>query len=309
MTKSSTRIFNLIALSLVFLSISPLANAQKWKNNRSEILIGVGASNFLGELGGGNNIAKPFIFDMNLAATRPSFNIGYLYRILENSRLRANLTYGVLSGDDKLTNEPFRNNRNLHFRSDLIEFSGMYELNFNKERSNRFGVRGSRGFKTAIPVFYGFAGIGGFYFNPQAQFDGKWHDLKPLKTEGQGLADGPAEYSNFSIAIPMGLGVRYNIANNLKIGAEMSFRKTFTDYIDDVSTNYYDNSKIKQNTGELAANIADPNKGNFAYQLDQETGKSRHGIQRGNPDSMDSYMFFMVNLSFTISGKSYRYKF
>ncbi|MBA3902050.1 MAG: hypothetical protein H0X62_17895, partial [Bacteroidetes bacterium] len=219
------------------------------------------------------------------------------------------ITWGILKGNDQLTDEQFRNNRNLHFRSHIVEISGIYEFYFNQEQTgHRYNIKGARGMRAKNITYYSFIGFGAFYFNPQAVHNGSWVSLQPLGTEGQGLPGGKRKYSRVNVAIPMGLGARYAIDRYWKIGLEVGYRKTFTDYIDDVSSDYYDNAAIRAHKGETAAALADPNLGHFNYQLD-ENGKSRHGIQRGNPKNMDAYIFGMINLNYTIQKRSSRAKF
>src|SRR5690554_7980529 len=83
-------------------------------------------------------------------------------------------------------------------------------------------------------VLYVFSGISGFYYNPQTQINGKWTNLRPLRTEGQGLPGGADEYGMFSLAIPFGVGFKFGIGQFWRLGMEISYNKTFTDYIDDV---------------------------------------------------------------------------
>ncbi|MBA3899688.1 MAG: outer membrane beta-barrel protein [Bacteroidetes bacterium] len=299
-----------IALFAFIFTCSPEAFSQRWKKYRQEVMFGIGATNFLGELGGRNSVGRPFLVDFDAAATRPAVQAGYLYKFARHSKVRANLAWGVLRGDDQFTEEPFRNNRNLHFRSHLLEFSGKYEFMFNQDYyGNRYRIKGAKTrFYSFNTSFYGFVGLGGFYFNPQAFYNGSWVNLQPLGTEGQGLPDEPKKYSRFNIAIPIGGGVRYAFSERWRLGLELSHRITFTDYIDDVSTNYYDNDKLRKYRGDVAANIADPNKGQFPGQLNED-GKSRAGIQRGNPNNNDSYMFLMVNIYYILPNKAYRFKF
>ena len=40
--------------------------------------------------------------------------------------------------------------------------------------------------------------------------------------------------------IPMGAGIKYYASERINLSTELLYRKTFTDYIDDVSKNYID---------------------------------------------------------------------
>ena len=112
--------------------------------------------------------------------------------------------------------------------------------------------------KTRNSYVYFSVGVGVFWFNPKALYGGTWYELQKLGTEGQGLPNGAKKYSRISISIPMVIGVRFIVGKKMTIGLEYNFRKTFTDYIDDVSTTYYDNNLLKQSNGVVAAALADP---------------------------------------------------
>jgi hypothetical protein len=128
-----------------------------------------------------------------------------------------------------------------------------------------------------------------FYFNPQAKLNGKYYNLQPLSTEGQGLTGRALPYIRFSIALPFVTGYRYRISKQCVIGVELSLRKGFTDYLDDVSTYYYDNNVIKVIKGEVAAQLADRNLSGSAY------GASTN---RGNPNKGDNYFYTLFQLSY-----------
>lgn len=50
----------------------------------------------------------------------------------------------------------------------------------------------------------------------------------------------PQPYSRFQIVLPVGIGARYKLTNNLDISMDIGYRHTFTDYLDDVSGEYVD---------------------------------------------------------------------
>ena len=80
------------------------------------------------------------------------------------------------------------------------------------------------------------------------------------------------------------------------VGAELSVRKTFTDYIDGVSGTYYDQAKLTAAYGATAAALADPNKGYIPGATSPNGDGS--GAQRGNPKYKDSYMFLTVTVGY-----------
>lgn len=237
-----------------------------WKKDHREILFGVGANNFLGDLGGANQVGTNGIRDFDFPAVRPNFNFGYRYRTTKETAVQANLIYGVLYGNDQLTNEPFRQNRNCNFRSPIIELSTQFEYCIVRERVGEIYHRlHLKGWRYIQESTYFYTGIGLIYFNPQGQFNGKWFSLRPLSTEGEGLVSTRTKYSPVQIVIPFGIGFKYALSENWSIGIEYGIRKTFTDYIDDVSTTYVDPNYLDEK-GTLAVYFSDPSLGNIPGQ-------------------------------------------
>lgn len=308
--RSSISFLKFLLPVIALFIISEEMQAQQWKRYRKEVHFGLGANYFLGELGGANQIGTNFVRDLEITTTRPTITAGYRYNISAYSKLRGSFFAGTLKGDDNLTLEPFRNNRNLHFRSRVVELSALYEYYFNQESlGHRYKIKGAKGMRAKGLTYYAFGGIGLLYFNPKAQYNGNWVALQPLGTEGQGLPGGGRKYSRITIAIPYGLGLRYAVNRDWKIGLEVGMRKTFTDYLDDVSGNYYDNKTLLQERGIVAATLADPNKGNFPYQFDPATGRTREGLQRGDPKDKDSYGFITITACYRLKRRGSRAKF
>ncbi|MFN3875938.1 MAG: DUF6089 family protein, partial [Flavobacteriales bacterium] len=277
-----------------------------WKTHRQEVEFGFGISNFLGELGGRNQIGSPFLWDLEISQTRPSASLAYRYYLARKQALRMRFTYGILAGNDNLTQELFRNNRNLSFKSEVYELSLVYELHlYREELGHIYDLRGVKGTKSTRVGLYLFAGIGGFYFDPKAQFNNAWVRLKPLRTEGQGLPGGPKEYSNYQFCIPMGVGIRRAFTKQWSGGLELQYTKTFTDYVDDVSGSYYygpdplapfDPERTNVPANLVAAYLADPS-------LGLVPGQTARGQQRGDDKDLDAYLF----LKLTADWKLYRY--
>jgi hypothetical protein len=189
--------------------------------------------------------------DLEISQTKYVLNAGLRYFVQKNMCIKASLYYGMVSGDDKLTKEPFRNGRNLSFKSPIYEFSALYEYHVVAEKQGRlYKVRGTKGGLAFLVGVYPFLGIGAIYYNPKGFYNGKWHSLRDLSTEGQGIKEGTKPYSSISYCIPMGLGFRYSLNQQMGLGLELGFRKTFTDYIDDVSTVYYDKEEIRKKYSE-----------------------------------------------------------
>src|SRR5215217_4103934 len=107
----------ILTILLFLVTLPSLLNAQRWKRSRYELSFGAGVSNFLGELGGANQIGTHGFKDFEWSLTNFAASIGLRYKISKFFAVNTHLTYGRLSGDDKLTEEYFRHLRNLNFTS------------------------------------------------------------------------------------------------------------------------------------------------------------------------------------------------
>jgi hypothetical protein len=308
MFKKLPALFSLL-ISIFFISDAiaqgGFMSSNAWKKQRSEIYLGIGASNFLGDLGGQDNIGKDFSYaDLELALTRPSLTLGYRYRALKFLAFRADFNYMRVYGSDELTQEPVRNNRNLSFRSPITEISALVEVTSQITTiGNRYHIKKTlkRRYKASSQYIYGFIGIGVFHFNPQALYNGSWVNLQPLSTEGQGLPGGPKAYRKISTCIPFGFGYRLNLSRKLTLGLEYNFRKTTTDYIDDVSGVYYDKNLLLQYKGPVAVALSDPSKGDIPGATSPNADGTR--AQRGDIQR-DSYMCIELKIGYFLDTKS-----
>lgn len=260
----------------------------------------VGASNYLGDMGGGIENRRDGLIDMKLDYTRWNLGGFYRYRISNRFGVKGTLNYVRLSGDDSKSTNPGRRGRNLNFRNDMIEAAAHFEIYLYKVND----VGGTGRYSSDFNL-YVFGGVGAFYSNPQGELDGSWYSLQPLQTEGK-------SYSLINLAIPAGIGFYYTIDRKYRLGLEASWRTTFTDYIDDVSDKYV------AHTDPLTAELA--NKANqeiinaiHADNPDLNGGSPQvttynPGKKRGDPEHNDSYATVTVNFSWAIRGRSKFYK-
>jgi hypothetical protein len=273
---------------------------NEWKKYKREVFVTTGASNFLGDLGGGNQEGTNFgPSDLDWDQTRVALGFGARYKLSRFINVAGKFSYLSVRGNDAATEDIYRKNRNLNFRSSIFELSGRMEIGYQSTRrgGNRYGIRKNYGkSKNFTHNIFAFAGLGGFYFNPKGvDASGKIHKLRPLHTEGQGLPGGPKQYSNFNISIPMGFYYKLTINKVWSVGLEFCHRKTFTDYIDDVSTVYYDPAALTQAYGPLSAAMADPSLG----LIPGASSPAADGTpaQRGDADK-DSFMSLELSVSY-----------
>jgi hypothetical protein len=202
---------------------------------------------------------------------------------------RAGINFGQLEAADRY-NRDYLKPRNLSFYTSVKEAFAALELNLLDISKGRFTT-------------YLYGGIALFHFNPWAyDNNGQKTYLKPLSTEGQGLADFPGQrpYKLTQFSLPFGAGFRLAVTDNIIVGIEFSQRKTFTDYLDDVSSFYVDRQTLLDAKGAKAVEMAyrglsGPN---------SSAGYPAHGEQRGTPSEMDWYYFTGLNIEIKLDAIS-----
>ncbi len=247
---------------------SSLLNAQR----SDEIGIMLGGTYYIGDL----NPTKHFS-----SLTRPAGGIIFRHNLNMRFALAGSILFGSVQGIDERSSSFEQQQRNLSFRSTIYELAVRGEFNFIEYK---IGVD-----KHQFTPFM-FLGVGVFDMNPKASFGNQWVPLQPLHTEGQTKA-----YSKIQMAIPFGAGVRVNLAKRIGLVAEWGMRKTFTDYIDDVST-VYANPADLATYGALSAAVADRS----------NVGAANIGRQRGNPRNKDWYSFAGITLTFQLADKPHK---
>jgi hypothetical protein len=257
---------SLLALFACYVHSQAFMRPNEWKKYKREVFVTMGSTEFLGDLGGGAGDGRDYSpVDLNFNQTRVAFGFGGRYKLKRSVNVAAKFSYLNVRGDDAITLNRFRNNRNLNFKSNIYELSVRLEGGYQstKRGGNRYGIRKNFGRMKAITHnLFGFVGLGAFYFNPKGQrANGEWVALYPLHTEGQGLPNGPKQYSRFSFSIPVGGYYKLTFNKKWSVGIEFNYRKTFTDYIDDVGGTYYDKQSLNNNYGPLSAEMADPSLG------------------------------------------------
>ena len=273
------------------------------------LLIEVGASlnamNCLTDIGGKKGIGKKFIKDLNMGKTQVGGGL-FISAIYKNAfAFRIEGTFGKLTANDNVLTGVTdiaieRYNRNLNFKTTISEISGVVELH----PLFIFIDWVSRDAEPPRYSPYLLAGIGYYSFNPQAQIDGRWVDLQPLSTEGQGFAEYPDRpvYKLKQTNIPLGIGLKYELSQFLTLRGEFVYRKLNTDYLDDVSTRYIDpalfNEYFSPDKAALAAFLAD-------RQLIKKTDPNGGG-KRGSPSQKDAYFSFNLKLGLVLGRERIR---
>ncbi len=296
-----------ILLSLIILghtlSAQYFAKRDSWKKEQKEVYVGIGAAGFLGDMGGkANNGIHYSYHDIQFPYTKSAWAGGFRYRLSKKWASNTAFSFLQVAGNDNLSTNIYRVNRNLNFKSNIFELSTRVEfaLSFDKH-GNKYKIKKTmfRRYHSYGSYYYLTAGIGAFYFNPMESYKGNWYNIHDYDLEGQGLPGGPKQFKRVSISIPFGIGAKYIIARKFSVGIEYLFRKTFSDYIDGVSTVYYSPDLLMKYKGPIAVALADPNLGRIP-------GQTIAGQERGNPKDKDSYFTLEVKLGYILKSKKHR---
>ncbi len=289
---SLNKIFKFSSASLLLLgllAIVPYNSSAQYKRNKSSIT----GSKFRTNRKNKKKVPKNYLNSIKLLTStglgsyygdlcdskecfkfRPAFGAGLQYRYNEHFAFRGGLFYQKIAGTDVgSTNET----RNLHFRSGNVEMKmdATYDIfPYNKMFRRRH-------------VFspYVFAGLGLLYYNPKAEYNGEWHALRPLNTEG-------AEYSYVTLTIPYGLGLRIKATPTIDLMGEIGYRQIFSDYLDDVSNTY----------NEANYSLSEDDIGNILTDRREEYNPTlnKFGGKRGSTSANDGYINYSIGIEYTI---------
>lgn len=236
------------------------------QNYTDEFGIMGGGSYYIGDLNPYNHFDR---YDYNLG--------GVFRRTLKNKQivLRFHAKYGKISAEDKQTD--------LSFRSSILEIGPVVEINFIPFEIGEINKY--------IGTPYLFGGITYFKMDPQTQRNGDWVSLQTLGTEGQGSSlNSDKQYNSRQISLPVGFGLKVNLSKRFALSLEYGIRKTYTDYLDDVSGTYVNLNQLEVENGKLAAELSK------SYDIT--------GLQRGYSKNKDWYSIYGIMLSFRMLPKN-----
>lgn len=212
-------------IALVMLTTD--ARTQQILGHRSEIGFGVGTFNYTGDL----------VRTYDFTTSKPAATVFYRSNISNVISLRTAITAGKIGASD--THKPidaFATARAASFNLFLFEAAGTFEYHFLDWRDSKRRLR-------FTPYLFAGAGLFGI----------------------SGVEQKSAEYSNIQMTIPFGGGMKYVLNPKYYIAFEFGIRKTFFDYLDNISG-------------------GDPAYKNFQY---------------GNSFDYDNYFFTGITLTYT----------
>src|SRR5215217_3220813 len=237
-----------------------------------------GLSDYTGDL-----LDKPYRF------THGAFGFSAGYQFSDRFTARTGAVFGKIEGNDKVSYLRGFSKRNLSFQSALSEFNIIGEYNLFNIENTRWTP-------------FAFTGLAVYHYNPFTfdQNNQKVY-LKPLSTEGQGLAQYPDRkpYSLTKLAIPVGGGLKYAISDRVQVAAQIGLRITNNDYLDDVGATYVDQDDLLAARGPKAVELS--------YRTDELPGGSQaypdKGAHRGRHGKLiytDFYYFSGLHFTFNL---------
>lgn len=240
----------------------------------------IGLANYRGDLS--NNSVSLY-----LRETKGSFGLFGSYHFNDLFAVRLSAQYASISGRDANAPGEDIRARNLSFQSLLLEGALVGEIY----------IPGFQPYNLSKPLSpYLFAGFAGAYFNPRTRYNGEWVALQPLGTEGQGLPGFGNRYSRAAFSIPFGLGVKFAVTDLMNVGLELGLRRSFSDYLDDVSGDYAAYEVLLAGNGPVAAALGNRT-GEYlgTGPVSVETGTPRGDQARG-----DWYYFLGATVSWNL---------
>lgn len=165
---------------------------------------------------------------------RPAGSVFFRYNATRSFSMRVGFAIGGLRGEDRLRNDPYQQARDYSFRTSLNEAIVDFEYNFRNYKLQP---------KEKNWTPYVFAGAGISNFNNAV-----------IKARGM-------------LALPVGIGIKYEIKRPWSVGVEFGTRFTNNDYLDGLG--------------------------------DRTFGITTSKLGQGNPGLNDSYTYTAVTVSYT----------
>lgn len=254
----------LVAGCLSFLSLATLGQSRNdslsmYEPRRTSVFVNAGGTQYVGDLWEIGDELNPGL----------TFGIGIRQRIAPMFSVRGDLSFYNIKGDDRLTTDFGRNNRNLSFKADNFEASlmGVFHVFPHYSYQQRPGFN-----------LYFFGGLGVTTNNPKARYQGNWYNLRSIQTEG-------VNYNGLVRVIPMGSGLSYKLSEKVDFGFEIAYRVVDTDYLDDVSNTYRPSGSFSDPIHRELSDRRTTNRGDLTD-------------RRGNSTQNDSYWFVNFKLEY-----------
>ena len=268
---------------ILLLAMCGLLSSQTKAQRSLEYGVNLGFSSYLGDLQ---------TRDVTISQVSSGGGVFAKYNFNPFVSVKSFMNFGRIKAADENSREQGLRNRNLSFRSNIFELGAALELSIIPFGWHQENKKDESYYRFAPYIS---AGLNMFHFNPQTKYKGNWVDLQPLRTEGQGQGTvNVNQYALTQFAIPVGLGIKYQINSRFVLGFELGLRKTFTDYLDDVSGVYANSANQSTLSAELAYRGDELPDWNGVYY-------PAAGAKRGDKLDKDWYLMNMFSMSYKLN--------
>jgi hypothetical protein len=256
--------FKPVITGLLFLMVCSTTSAQMrgWEAGGW-----LGASNYFGDLN----------TNWRFSRVKPAGGATVKFNFNDRLALGSSLNITALQAKDADSKNVFEQRRNLDFQSWLFDATSQVEFNFLPY------VHGHRDYFFSP---YMAAGMTVFRFNPRTKYNGDWVRLREYGTEGQFQGE---EYAITSFGLVGAFGFKMDYSYRWSGFIELSGRKLFTDYLDDVSGVYPDLDDLEALRGDIGVALSDKS-------IAPKIGEP--GRQRGNGKKNDTYLFLKLGVNY-----------
>lgn len=225
---------------LLLVVLLPLSHLFSQSIREIEGGVILGASSYSGDL---TPSITPYKKDI-----APSFGISARTALSQKFKLRASLSAFKLQSND--LNFPERTSRNFNFKSNLYELGLVTEWEpFGKDRY--YGdAKGSRVFHSLISPYL-YSGVMLAFASANPNFSG-YKGTSTTILNGI-VKDKQHGSSSYVLAIPIGVGVKYDLTNRIVLGLDACMRITSSDFIDGICNSASPSNKDSYSTIQLMA--------------------------------------------------------
>lgn len=241
-----------------------------------EIYLGLGKSFYQGDL-------TPTKSIVSFGTAARAYRAGYRYTIGPGWTLGGEVLRGFLSASDQTSINPQRRARGLDFATDVFEWT------VGVERRIWF----CPGFtdQHALALWVG-VGLGMVSADPYTELDGQIYYLRHYGTEGQ-LLDNGQTYARWHMVAPFSIRIPIRLSKNWELSLQSSIHLLATDYLDDVADTYPDVNRLREEIGDVAADLSYRGGGS---QVDMFPDLA--GMQRGDGDGNDRFAIVSISVGY-----------
>ncbi len=181
---------------------------------------GIGTTNSFTDIGGRRWEGRDLFTDVQFRSTNLNLAFSIEYRHQTRMGYCIAFNYGKISGSDAYSPNTSRSGRNHSFTNKIYEL-GLKHKFYLLNNIYRSGWTNREPFQ-----YYIYYGVNGFLNNP-----------KLIDPSGDNITK---PYSKLQVSVPIGLGLHYTFEKHLRVGFDIAYRTTFTDYLDGFTTKWSD---------------------------------------------------------------------